>query len=292
MQSVVERRNTRVQQGCRGLQRSPERIVADNDLRGVPGVMTTSVKGGVILTVGGGFMENCRPSVVRGLRRGRSGGGSAAASTTETTMMADPSAAERAYQHLKSDILKGVLPAGALDARTIGDRLRMSVTPVREALARLHSERLVSLSPHQGYAVSAPSALRLEGLYDLTGLLIDACLERIKAAGTPKVGQARTLPLYGDYADDMTTLVREIAISQGNPELSDQIASLNDRLLLARRCEPKLFPNAVQEAGCLATLFGTRDISGLQLLLRTHHRLRVERVDALARLVAEAVGQR
>lgn len=207
-------------------------------------------------------------------------------------MMADPSAAERAYQQLKSDIVRGALPAGTLDARAIGDRLRMSVTPVREALARLNSERLVSLAPHQGYAVSAPSALRLEGLYDLSGLLVDACLERIKTAGTPDFAPSRSLPVHGDYAEDMTRLVREIAASQGNSEISEQIASLNDRLLLARRCEPKLFPNATQQAASLGVLFSTGDISGLQHLMRTHHRLRVERVDALARLVAEAIGQR
>lgn len=206
-------------------------------------------------------------------------------------MMADPSAAERAYQQLRSDIVRGAVPAGALDARAIGDRLRMSVTPVREALARLNSERLVSLAPHQGYAVSAPSALRLEGLYDLSGVLVDACLERIKTAATPGSRTARKLSQCGDYADDMTTLLREISAAQGNLELSDQIASLNDRLFLARRCEPKLFPSAAQEARSLATLFGTGDIAGLQMLLRSHYRLRVERVDALARLVAETVGQ-
>lgn len=206
-------------------------------------------------------------------------------------MMADPSAAERAYQQLRSDIVRGAVPAGALDARAIGDRLRMSVTPVREALARLNSERLVSLAPHQGYAVSAPSALRLEGLYDLSGVLVDACLERIKTAATPGSGTARKLSQCGDYADDMTTLLREISAAQGNLELSDQIASLNDRLFLARRCEPKLFPNVAGEARSLAILLGAGDIDGLRMLLRSHHRLRVERVDALARLVAEAVGQ-
>lgn len=205
--------------------------------------------------------------------------------------MPDPSAAERAYQRLKGDIVKGALPAGPLDVRAIADRLRMSVTPVREALARLNSERLVNLAPHHGYAVTTPSAQRLESLYDLAGLLIDACLERIKTAWTPKSAQARDFPTYGIYPDDITTLMREIAMAQGNGELIDQIAALNDRLFVARRCEPKLFPGAGQEAEALAVLLRTRDISGLQLLLRTHHRLRIERVDALARLVAETVSQ-
>jgi len=205
--------------------------------------------------------------------------------------MPDPSAAERAYQRLKDDIVKGALPTGPLDVRAIGDRLRMSVTPVREALARLSSERLVNLAPHHGYVVTTPSAQRLESLYDLAGLLIDACLQRIKIASMPKSAPARDFPTYGIYPDDVTTLMREIAMAQGNVELADQIAALNDRLFVARRCEPKLFPSATQEAEALMVLFRTRDISGLQLLLRTHHRLRIERVDALARLVADAVSQ-
>jgi len=168
---------------------------------------------------------------------------------------------------------------------------KLSVTPVREALARLNAERLVNFAPHQGYAVTAPSAQRFESLYELAGLLADACLERIKVTWMPKSTPVRTLPVYGNYPDDMTAFHREIALSQRNAELAEQIVALNDRLYVARCYEPQLFPNATHEVRSLSVLFRSRDISGLQHLLRTHHSLRIERSDALARLVAEAVRQ-
>ena len=75
-------------------------------------------------------------------------------------MTEDVSASERAYQRVKGDILSGVIQIGLIDIRALGDQLRMSVTPVREALARLSAERLVRLAPHQGYVVAMPSARR------------------------------------------------------------------------------------------------------------------------------------
>src|SRR5690606_35745514 len=115
----------------------------------------------------------------------------------EARTMADASAWERAYQRLKSDILSGSISVGPLDIRILGDRLRMSVTPVREALARLHAERLVRLAPHQGYVVATPSARRLEHLYELSSAMVHLCLERASRSRRPKVAQARPLLLLG-----------------------------------------------------------------------------------------------
>jgi hypothetical protein len=203
-------------------------------------------------------------------------------------MILDPSAAERAYQRLKTDILTGALATGPLDIRGLGDRLKMSVTPVREALARLSAERLVKLAPHQGYAVANPSARRLRNLYDLSGALVDLTLQRCEASlsSTPGAGDTQK----GDYAQDMADLMSNLATSQPNRELGDHLLALSDRLFPARRCEPSLFPGALEELDLLAVLWTQRNLDELRLRFNQHHAARMERTESIASLLAEQAG--
>lgn len=205
--------------------------------------------------------------------------------------MADTSAWERAYQRLKSDILSGSIPVGPLDIRALGDRLRMSVTPVREALARLHAERLVRLAPHQGYVVATPSARRLEHLYELSSSLVHLCLERASRSRSPKITQPRPLLLLGSYAPDLASLIGDIAAAQPNGALAETILSLNDQLYGARRHEPQLFTGADSELAGMIALWTNQNAGDLRLRLRDHHRTRLVRVDAIARLLSEESGE-
>lgn len=205
--------------------------------------------------------------------------------------MADASAWERAYQRLKSDILSGSIPVGPLDIRILGDRLRMSVTPVREALARLHAERLVRLAPHQGYVVATPSARRLEHLYELSNSLVHLSLERASRSRRPKAGITRALLLAGSYASDLTALITDIAAAQPNGALAETLLWLNDQLYAARRYEPQLFTSAESELTGLVTLWVNQNAGDLRLRLREHHRTRLVKVDAIARLLSEESGE-
>jgi DNA-binding GntR family transcriptional regulator len=204
-------------------------------------------------------------------------------------MMPDLSASERAYRRLKCDILRGVLPTGPLDIRVLGDRLRMSVTPVREALARLSAERLVKLAPHHGYAIAALSARRLEHLYELAGLLLDLCIARI---GETRRDRPDKEALWGvGYAEDIAALFMDVAVAQPNLELAQQIAALNDRLFLARRCETTIFTGALVEASTLLTAWDRRELGPLQQLSRSYHASRLARADAIARLLADGTEE-
>lgn len=205
-------------------------------------------------------------------------------------MVGDVPAAERAYQHLKREILSGQVPAGPLDIKVIGDQLRMSVTPVREALARLGAERLVRLAPHQGYQVAVPSARRLEELYDLSGNLICLCLDRARRPARTGSNTAHAIQLTGSYAADLTALLGEIAASQQSGVLSESVLALNEQLYPARRSEPKIFTDAAPELAGFAALWTNRNIGDLKLRIREHFRMRVFRVDAIARLLSEESG--
>lgn len=68
--------------------------------------------------------------------------------------------AEQAYTRLKHDILSGELTPGlALRLEFLKQRYQLSFTPLREALNRLHSERLVDAEALKGFRV-APLSLK------------------------------------------------------------------------------------------------------------------------------------
>ncbi|MFT5114091.1 MAG: DNA-binding GntR family transcriptional regulator [Parasphingorhabdus sp.] len=64
---------------------------------------------------------------------------------------------EKIFDDLRDDILRGNREAGSrLSIKSLSDLYGVSSIPVREALARLLSTRLVRISPNQGYFVSDP----------------------------------------------------------------------------------------------------------------------------------------
>jgi GntR family carbon starvation induced transcriptional regulator len=79
--------------------------------------------------------------------------------------MAEPSKSERAFHLLRRDILDARLAPGvALTIASLEQRYDLGWTPLREALSRLETERLVTFSPNRGYRVAGASAAEMEDL--------------------------------------------------------------------------------------------------------------------------------
>ncbi len=75
----------------------------------------------------------------------------------ERKLIAPPwsSLAAIAYEAIVEGILTGVLPAGwQISIASVAQQLKMSNTPVREALSRVAAERLITLSANRGYTVA------------------------------------------------------------------------------------------------------------------------------------------
>src|SRR5262245_33443870 len=87
-------------------------------------------------------------------------------------------AGERAYTELKRRLLVGEFPLRIrLGEERLAALLGVSRTPVRQALARLHAERLVERRPDGGYAPAAPNLLEIRQLYEVRrGLELSALL--------------------------------------------------------------------------------------------------------------------
>ena len=79
---------------------------------------------------------------------------------------------ERTYGAVKRMILAGTLrPGEKLAERELSRRLKVSRTPLREALSRLVQEGLVENRPRRGHYVRAIDAKSVADLYDLREVL-------------------------------------------------------------------------------------------------------------------------
>jgi DNA-binding GntR family transcriptional regulator len=75
--------------------------------------------------------------------------------------------AERVYQQLKRDIIRGVFqPGEAINEKVLARKYRSSRTPVRESVMRLQQENLVHLVPNKGYFVSHLTIHELNEMYE------------------------------------------------------------------------------------------------------------------------------
>jgi GntR family transcriptional regulator, carbon starvation induced regulator len=91
--------------------------------------------------------------------------------------------ARTAYQQLKQDIIQSHFgPGEKLLMTTLKSRYSLGVSPLREALSQLVSERLVTAESQRGFRVSPMSMAELKDIYDaraqLEGLVVDLAMAR------------------------------------------------------------------------------------------------------------------
>ncbi len=88
----------------------------------------------------------------------------------------DQSLRGKVFGKLREDILSGVYKDGEeLREITLGEKLGVSRTPVREALRQLELEGLVSIIPNKGAYVTAITRNDVEDIYKIRSLLEGLC---------------------------------------------------------------------------------------------------------------------
>ncbi len=91
-----------------------------------------------------------------------------------------PSLAEIAYEHIKASIFDfELLPGDRFSETEIAERLKMSRTPVRDALYRLERERYLQVHLRMGWSVRPYDFNQFEALYDLRLILEEASVVRL-----------------------------------------------------------------------------------------------------------------
>jgi DNA-binding GntR family transcriptional regulator len=149
-----------------------------------------------------------------------------------------------AYVQIRQKILEGELaPETSLDQEALADWLGLSTTPVREALRRLESERLVVSRAHRDTLVAPLSLDTVEEVYAVR-LSLDPLAAALAAAQADTEQRERMLgvSLENPGRDDPVSMVyfnrhvhRSIYAASGNTvliEILDSLWDLSDRYRL------------------------------------------------------------
>lgn len=203
-----------------------------------------------------------------------------------------PSLVDDAYAALKDAIRNGVLPPGYQGSeQEIATKLKMSRTPVHEAIIRLQSEGLVKVLSKRGVQISPISPEDMREIYDV----IIACEsmaaellarlpepERAKLADTlaelnQKMSDALEKNELVVWAEADDQFHRLLVSGCGNKRIAQIASTIYDQSHRARLRSLKLRPlptKSVEEhAQMIASIREGRD-------LEAHNRARAHRVEA------------
>lgn len=147
---------------------------------------------------------------------------------------------EDVYERLRAEILSCVLlPGTSLNEATLAERFNVSKTPIRDALSRLHAQRLLQVMPRKGYRVAPISMTDATDLFEFRAWLEERCVRSIVEQTTDE--QLRTLdrfrrkPAKQDFVDYNRCFHLALVELTPNRRLADtarEIIEQFDRLVL------------------------------------------------------------
>jgi len=196
----------------------------------------------------------------------------------------------QALASLRERIVSGALPGGSpvivLDE---AERLRLSTTPVREALARLSGEGLVERAPAGGYLARRLDATAARDRYTMHAHYVRIALDlNCRALGPlrlPAPGLEAGRPVVA-----VDRLFAIIVRSAGNEVLWEAYRKVAGQLDLLRRFESQLFDDLGEEAGGLYAAWSQETASGFEAASARYHDRRIGASAALAALALAGAG--
>ena len=186
-------------------------------------------------------------------------------------------------------------PGAPLPISLIAAQLRLSPTPVREALSRLAGEDLVEkIGPN--YTRPSHDAQTLAELYGLRWIYLAASLApdpRHRASDLGKRAAAGSKADAIDYAGALQTgrpqqvverIFCDLVVAGGDLSLARAYLRVNERLAPLQPLEAQVLPDLDVEARVLAAAHLAGDRPGLRAEAHRHHRRRIQAAAVLARL--------
>lgn len=152
----------------------------------------------------------------------------------------------RTYETLLGLIISGELPPGSsIDERALTERLGVSRTPLREAIAVLAREGLVDIRPYRGFSVHLPTRKEIDDLYQLRRVLesfgVRLAVENISNADIARLEktldaavaalEANDLDAYGMHDAEFHGSLAELS---RNEPLIDTLERLAQRIQMGR----------------------------------------------------------
>jgi DNA-binding GntR family transcriptional regulator len=213
---------------------------------------------------------------------------------------------EEAVAYVRTMLLEGEIPPGArIPERELCERLKISRTPLREALKLLAAEGLVQLLPNRGSRAAKLTDKDMRDLFEvcqgLEALAGELACERITDAQVAEIAASHAAMAQHFQNRDLLQYYRynraiheAIVAAASNPVLSALYESVTARIRRARYVTPMTPPRwamALQEHEAILNALYRRDGVALSHVLRTHMRhKRIEVMQAGFADVDLAVG--
>jgi DNA-binding GntR family transcriptional regulator len=211
---------------------------------------------------------------------------SSAATRTIRRRRADSSTplTEQAYRTIKQEILSNRLPPGApLPVDRFIREMKLSRTPVREAILRLEREGFVEIRPRLGTFVAHLDLRKIQEMYYVRGVLEGSAAKLAAATLHPakieqverelrsqNAGPGANLALLSEAGQSLHRLIVD---NCGNQVLSNTIRSLQDHFVRFRHVSlqlpEKVFSSHREHLAILEALKG-RDGEAAERLVREH----------------------
>lgn len=197
---------------------------------------------------------------------------------------------DRVYVALKRLIMSGRFRPGArLEPVHIGDELRASITPVRDALYRLMGDGLVEAGETDGFAVAAMAETDLRDLYHWNRQLLGLALRHVPAEPASRV---QPDPTIMDDADRAAALFSAIVHHAESGEHQRAIERANDRLHASRLAETRVAEIGRAGLDGIAEAWAQGSVTELRRHSTDYHRRRVAHVAQIVRVLRSGEGQR
>ncbi len=154
--------------------------------------------------------------------------------------------AEQVHRHLRTEILSGERSSGALLREAdLAAQLKVSRTPIREALRRLAADGIIEIKPNRSAVVRTWDAEQLKNIYQireaLEGLAAELACGRLTGADfaeldrlAAKVARAGARARREHCHQFDVQLHRTIAERSDNPMLAREIGRFHDLVQLVR----------------------------------------------------------
>ena len=184
-----------------------------------------------------------------------------------------------AYTYLKDLILTCKLkPNDVIDQTVIMKELGVSRTPVREAIAALEQEHLVTIFPRRGVVVTGISANEISNISVVRGLL-EPYFTRLAASTADHDKLEEFLVRFGDNSDLITATKADFEFHMYLASLSnnnfliqtmDQVLSSNMRLVILAAGLPNRLPISNSEHRDIVQALLDRDADKAEAMMRLH----------------------
>lgn len=129
--------------------------------------------------------------------------------------MLKASLTDKAYNQIKEWVVRYHLKPGArLHVSDLAHALKMSQTPVREALSMLEKEHLIEREPQKGYRVGTLSMQEIEDLYDLR-IVLEVLAVRQAAKRMTASTRGRLSSILSEFERFLKTAQKQRILERG-----------------------------------------------------------------------------